>query len=52
MGPAARPRRDTGRSALATFGIVLAVVVAICGLALVAAFIFFLIAFSSWGSNK
>lgn len=40
------------RSAWKTFGIVLAVIVAVAGLALVAVLVFFLSAMATYGSNK
>ena len=40
------------RSLWSIFGLVLAIVFAIAGLALVGAFVFFMIAMSKFGSNK
>ncbi len=40
------------RSLWSIFGLVLAIVFAIAGLALVGAFVFFMIAMSNFGSNK
>ncbi len=44
--------RDPWRTALTTVGIVLAVVVAVGGLAIVGAAVFFIVAMNNYGSNK
>lgn len=50
--PRQRETPVRARSAWSIFGLVVAIVVAIAGLALVGAFIIFVIAMSNYGSNK
>ena len=48
----ARPAGRPERTVLQWIGIVVAVIVALCGLAVIAGFIIIAVSLNSWGSNK